>query len=162
MSFYVDCVSCGKQTLVDGEPGERCLFCGEPVSSPVQRILSEIINKKEVSMQEKPVKSKPEKRKRRREYFEQNKEAMLADYYLLPIGEFLKKWALSSTTWVNLKRKWNVVSKNTRLTGTPILRDVKLPSPHDLTEHERYLVLLGYQMAVREFLKEGKIKASRK
>lgn len=59
----------------------------------------------------KEIPRRPKKRGLHEEYFEQNKEAILADYQSLRITDFLKKWGISSTTWLKLKIKWEATPK---------------------------------------------------
>ena len=157
MSWYVYCANCGRQILLDGVPGENCLFCGWPVHGKAPAAPSETTNKKKDTMVKKngaaeAVPPRPKKRKKMWEYFEENKEAIIEDYYRLKIKDFLSRWHLCSTTWIRLKKKWGGIAKNVRLAGTPIRREIKLLDPHALTEHEHYLILFGYRMAVKEIL----------
>ncbi len=103
MSWYVNCANCGKEVLIDG-PRDRCYFCGKNAS------------KKEVIMAEKEVEErvvppKPKNRRKLKEYWEKNKEAMVADYLSMRVSSFLKKWGISSLTWQKLKKKWGVPNK---------------------------------------------------
>jgi len=65
---------------------------------------------------------RPKKRGKLKEYFEQNKEAIINDYYLRPQRELFSKWGLSSSTWMKLKAKWKVAPKGpvNRFTGAPL------------------------------------------
>ena len=149
----VDCANCGQQTMDDG-PEDNCLFCGKNAS------------KKEVIMAERePVPTRPRKRKQLRKYFEQNKEAILVDYNSMKLKDFFKRW-ISSSMWTKLKADWGIQGKykklgskkvwafeNPEATG-PVATNVDAP----LTEHEHYLVLLGWQQAAREFLRAGKVR----
>lgn len=140
-NWYVNCANCGKQVLVDG-PEARCYFCQKSAY------------KKEDIMQENTVEERvvpppPKKGKKRWAYYEQNKEAILADYYSLKLMEFFKRWRITSTTWLKLKKLWGVINKQKRIKPRAPVPDNQI----ELTEHERYLILLGYQQAVREFLK---------
>lgn len=95
---------------------------------------------------------RPKKRSKYAEYFEQNKEAIEADYHSMILREFFTKWGMCSTTWQKLKKKWGIQGKG-KATGPK--RAVDTGGTQGSTEHERYLILVGYQQAVREFLKAG-------
>ena len=165
--YLVVCANCGKQTMVNG-PEDTCQFCGKHAS------------KKEVMMAETSdyvgedtsVPARPKKRKLLRQYYEQNREAILADYKSMKLKDFFKRWGISSTGWTKLKADWNVQGKHKKhglkkqrkfaiadeVPASPeapeaVARSVEAP----LTEHEHYLVLLGWQQAAREFLKAGKV-----
>lgn len=157
-SHFVDCANCGQQTMVDlGRPGDACQFCGKDA------------RKKEVIMAEKeaavgavqnynrePAPTKPKDKRTIGGYWEKNREAMTADYQSMRVSSFISKWGLSSTTWQELKNKWGVPNK---IRGRAKATKSSIPEPSEqatdaaLTEHERYLILLGYQQATREFLK---------
>lgn len=148
MSLPVNCVNCGKENISGGKPDEACLFCQLPLRKKVPVKRSEVIGKKEVAMQNKgtvPPRSSTKKRKNLWEYMDQNKEAILADYRRLRLTDFYRRWGFCTSTWQKLKIKWGVKGKG------------KATSPRrvteTLTEHERYLILVGYQMATREILK---------
>ena len=107
-----------------------------------------------------PVPARPKKKKQLRKYYEQNKDAIVADYNLMKLLLFFKKWGIGSTAWTKLKAEWGVPGKNKSPRAVPaaakpeavpeeLLVDVSL------SEHERYLILLGWQQAAREFLKAG-------
>jgi|GEM_PF-4598693 len=53
----------------------------------------------------------PELRKATLAKFSAQKEEMLHDYYAMLRGEFFRKWGLTSTTWLKLKRVWQVKPK---------------------------------------------------
>jgi len=217
--WYVDCANCGRQTLVEGIPGELCEFGNHSphYKSPKNEII--ISNKapgKEIIMANKAGK--------RQAYFEEHKEDIIRDYDALTITSFLTKWHMATLTWAELKKLWNVEGKaigmrsgETAVTKhryieahkAEILADIrelpkaevmekwgigtvtysklgkgiekvkakarrerkpKAPAQAEgktaaelmldlagkgvapLTEHERFLMLLGYQQATREFL----------
>lgn len=153
MSFdiVVECVNCGKQVLIDG-PEDICYWCHKNASK------EEVI----MVMAERAVPPRPNRRANHPAYYEENKEAILADFTALKLLDFLKKWKISTFTWQKLKRKWEIKSKQT---GRPNTRpgNLNATAKHStgdvdvsLTEHERYLILLGYQQAVREFLRANK------
>ena len=58
-----------------------------------------------------PSQSRRIKRKMRNEYFEQNKEAIIHDYYLMKLIDVFDKWGLSSNVWKRLKELWQVTPK---------------------------------------------------
>ena len=94
-------------------------------------------------MQEHEPKKMNKKEKHR--FIEEHKEEILADIGRLPRREVLEKWGFSGTTYSILRR------------GVEKQPSTKASSKPDqvveLSEHERYLILLGWQQAAREFLK---------
>lgn len=150
-SWYIFCANCGKQVLVDGTPDEKCYLCGKSARKKVYI-------EKEVTMESTMnVPLRPSKRKKLDEYLEQNKEAIIGDYNSMPLREFFIKWHISTIKWGKLKKLWAVPSKGYMRKSTGRSKTVKEPIADDaqvvpLEEHERYLMLLGYQQAVREFL----------
>ena len=81
-------------------------------------------------------------------FIEEHREEILEDIGRLGKGEVCKKWGFSGTTYFMLKRGEAKAGKQP---------GAKVPSKPsevvELSEHEHYLVLLGYQQAVREILK---------
>ena len=154
--YLVDCANCGTQTEING-PEDTCQFCGKNATT-----------KEVIMVERKPVPARPKKRKQLPKYFEQHKEAILADYNSMKLKDFYKRWSISTTGWTKLKKDWGVQGKNKKLgskkieasanpeekpeTPEAVARSVEAP----LTEHEHYLVLLGWQQAAREFLRAGK------
>lgn len=149
----INCANCGHQTMI-GKPEDTCLFCGKNT------------NKKEVIMAEKDsteergaIPPKPKNRKKVWGYYEKNKEAMVADYNSMRVSSFFLKWGISSQTWPKLKKKWGISNKTkgrgSKQVEKTTQRVVKETTSEDtaLTEHERYLILLGYQQAVREIFR---------
>jgi len=100
---------------------------------------------------------KPRKRKHLRQYYEDNKVAIIADYQAMGLRVFLKKWKQSTSNWAALKREWEVPGKarGGRMFGT---RPAKEPAGDILQttrdpDRDHYMMLLGYQQAVRDILK---------
>lgn len=58
---------------------------------------------------------KPRGRKQQKVYWEENKEAVIADYHHLKLLPFFKRWHLASSTWQELKIDWEVAPKATML-----------------------------------------------
>lgn len=127
MSWPIECANCGKQTLVY-TPGGKCIWCGK---SPY---------KKEVEMT-----NKPEKMNTRAKgiFIDEHQKEIIEDIGRLKNREVLEKWGIGLSIYYRLKRMKQLREPLGDLMAT-------------LTEHERYLVLLGYQMAAREFLKNKK------
>jgi len=139
----------------------------EVAAETISQEMTEKHIEKEVIMQVEPtaegaVPPKPRKRKLLKQYYEDNKVAVIADYQAMELREFLKKWRLSTANWATLKREWEVPGK-ARGGKTPKTRPEKKDrlddrqqtgkqSPQDITEHEHYLMLLGYRHAIREIL----------
>lgn len=147
MSLPVNCVNCGKENLWDGGMDETCVFCGLLLRKKGPAEPVEIINKKEVVMQNKgtvPSRLSTKKRRNLWEYMDQNKEEILADYRRLRLKDFFKRWSMCTSTWAKLKIKWGVKGKGKAISPRRVTET--------LTEHERYLILVGYQMATREIL----------
>ena len=108
-------------------------------------------------VEEQPVPPKPSIRKKLAAYYEENKDVILADYSAMKLTPFFAKWRINSKVWGELKEKWAVANKGRSIGKRAHDNDwVKTgkhgPQGRGLTEHEQYLVLLGYQQAVREFL----------
>ncbi len=111
-----------------------------------------------VEAEREPVPARPKKRKQLRKYFEKNKEAILADYNSMKLILFYRRWGISTNMWIELKKDWSVQGKHT-LHATKEKSESPLgdpPADGPLTEHERYLMLLGWQQAAREFMKAWK------
>ena len=163
MNLYVNCANCGKQ-VISNEPDSKCYWCGNYARY-------KYAEKKEVTMEQNigtseeraPVPRRPKQRLEKLwGYFDQHKEAIIADYRSMTLNDFYKRWHITSSTWLKLKKKWEVPSKGLggskkkRHGKTGVKVDQKGDKKVKLTEHERYLILVGYQMAVREFLKADK------
>ena len=178
MSWFVNCANCGKQVLIDG-PEDKCYWChkgarkkedimkkgvthcevcGEEIDNDGrhQCIKSAKLPPEEVADAEVP--PRPQKKKKLYEYFEQNKEAILADYRSMTLKGLYSKWRLTATTWTNLKRKWEVQGKGKGTSSRPE-KEKDATVDDALSEHEQYLILLGYQQATREFLEADKNRA---
>lgn len=85
-------------------------------------------------------------------FIEEHKEEILADIGRLPQGEVLNKWGIGSNTYYQLSK--GMIRVKAEAGKRPGAKAQSKPDEVvELTEHERYLVLLGYQQAVREFLK---------
>ncbi len=152
-------------------PADTCLFCGKnarekelaPSVEPLEAEQQQEEKKEVIMAEREPVPPRPKKRKQLQKYYEQNKEAILADYNSMKLKDFFKRWDISSTAWTKLKVDWEIQGKHKKqgskkvwALASPeapeaVARSVEAP----LTEHEHYLVLLGWQQAAREFLKAG-------
>ena len=146
-----ECVNCGKSTMVDSY-GDNCQFCGKNVSKK-----EVIMVAKDTGAERKPVPEKPKKRGKMPAYWKDNKEDILADYYFMTLSKFFERWSIAPQTWQALKELWEVRNKTGNKAGP---REKASPGGVALeavnlakhTEHEKYLVLLGYQTAIREML----------
>ena len=80
-------------------------------------------------------------------FIEEHKEEIVRDARKLKKRKTLDKWGISNTTLYKLKKLYapELISQSEEENTDDL--------PEALTEHERYLILLGYQMATREFLK---------
>ena len=158
--YLVVCANCGKQTMVNG-PEDNCQFCNK---NATKKEVIVVKTNKNVGERE-PVPPRPKKRKLLRQYYEQNREAILADYNSMTLLPFYKRWGISSNMWVELKREWEIPGKYKKhdskkieaLASPEATEPVATSVDSPLTEHEHYLVLLGWQQAAREFLKAGKV-----
>jgi hypothetical protein len=54
---------------------------------------------------------KPHKLKDRQEYYDENKEAIIADYQSMRRTDFLIKWHINTKLWKTLVEKWGVATK---------------------------------------------------
>lgn len=72
---------------------------------------------------------KPKKRKDLWKYYEQNKEAMIADYQSMRVSSFFIKWGLSPLTWQKLKQKWGVPNKRRGVKPAKSPKEYKEPRP---------------------------------
>lgn len=129
MSWYVNCANCGKEVLIDG-PEDRCLFCGKNASKK-----EVIMAEKEAGVEERvAVPPKPRKRNKLWEYYEQNKEAMIADHRSMTVISFFGRWHVTASTWGKLKKQWGVQNKQPgpKPTTSPVehpTREYKEPRP---------------------------------
>ena len=153
-TFLTDCVNCGSETMVY-RLEDNCQFCGKNVSK--KEVTMSVENQSGAEERE-PVPTRPKKRKHLRKYFEKNKEAILADYTSMKLKDFFKRWGISTNMWIELKKDWSVQGKH-NLHATRKKSESPPEDPPDdgsLTEHERYLILVGWQQAAREFMKAWK------
>jgi len=185
MSLFIDCINCDQEITIESL-SDKCPRCGQPATSirqlqvyiknqAIERENNELKGEemseqdheqeliKEISASMPPVPAKPNLRENLPAYYEQHKEDIIADYYAMPILEFLARWRISTITWGKLRLKWAVLGKQHG--GARIRRpqvDNKAPENEkqynptsELSEHDQLLILKGYQMAVREFLASG-------
>ena len=183
MSVYIDCPICGHQVIMQeyGEKCYWCgnpISIGQKAEIGTKKahynqnlppLKAEAIQciKEETKMAEKntPVPSKPKGYKQLAKYWEDNKEAILSDYRAMAPLKFMRRWGMSANTWQNLKLAWGVQNnrqakakaENRARTeaGATSVGEAVIKEHVDvsLSEHDRYLFLLGYQQATREFLK---------
>lgn len=125
--MLVECANCGKQTMVD-EPEDNCQFCGKNATKK-EAIIAE------KAVEERVVPPKPKKRNKLWQYYEKNKEAIVTDYHSMTLREFFKRWRLSTSTWMKLKKMWGVSTK-VKAAGTspqpakpPRAKEYKEPKP---------------------------------
>lgn len=138
--WYRVCANCGRQVLVE-KPGDRCYWCGKNAS------------KKEVIMAE--VSCDRMTRLDKSKYIKKHLTEIMEDIRNLPKKEVLEKWGFRQSTFNKLRKKHAPELISTG--GRPKKNQEPQPSSQaELTEHERYLILIGYQMAIREFLKADK------
>lgn len=70
-------------------------------------------------VEEHSVPPRPKKWKLRAKYYEDNKDAIIADYYSIHLRDFFKRWHLSVTTWMKLKKLWSVAPKSPLMSRPP-------------------------------------------
>lgn len=148
-----------KGILTEVDPPQQSAITTEKSVSIKKEV---IVKEQEVAEKTGQVPEKPKKRKLLWKYYDEHKEAILADYQSMPLVKFFERWSIWSSTWDRLKERWQFEGKGKGSGQRKGRRtDIKPPkSPKtdesqvvELTERERYLVLLGYQQAVREILK---------
>ena len=160
------CPVCGGDVyseLVDfGVIEYRCFQAGHLVSeNHINKVIAGRKYQKEVTVVNPEEKKTPGSRarislERRIKEFEKDREQVLADYADMRLNDFYSKWHLNSTLWGHMKKLWEVKGKRPGYgQGEPVEKSAnkKPEGTAPLTEHEQYLILLGYQQAVREILK---------
>ena len=123
------CKDCGKDIYIRKYrlkgSGGRCVDCSRKANPPPvpgsKEKKEEIIveERKNISEQAvthidltKPVPPRPKKRKQLRKYFEQNKEAIIADYRSMKLVLFYRRWGISTNMWLTLKQDWGILGKH--------------------------------------------------
>ena len=150
------CPKCGGDIMEDpgvlDGPEFKCLQCGHSVT--IQYYQEKIADLEVAEVPPVPaVKERKLKHSEKRIIaLEKDREAVLTDYQNMYLVAFFKKWKLNPTLWQKLKEKWCVIGKQPRKKKPA---DSPAREPDKLTEHAEYLILLGYQMAVREILVGG-------
>lgn len=148
----VNCVNCGKQTMIDlKNPEDNCQFCGKNA------------RKKEVIMAEKEgmidrAKYEAMGRLKRSKWIKEHLEEIMVDIRSMSKDEVVEKWPFGPSTYGKLRRIHApeiIGQQGAKTLKKPTQKTIKETTGEDvaLTEHERYLILLGYQQATREFLK---------
>jgi len=109
------CVDCGEDIYVrkyridkDLDAEYRCRKCSSKRASKHARPPK----RKEVPMVNTPAPPKPPRRNKRQANLEENKEAIIRDYYAMTIREFLPKWHISTTAWHNMRESWGLKPKH--------------------------------------------------
>lgn len=67
----------------------------------------------------------------RRQYFEQHKDEMIADYYSMRLVDFFAKWKVSSKRWKELKKEWGVTPKLERIVVPLPTERIKEPPTYE-------------------------------
>ena len=89
-----------------------------------------------------------------RAYYEENKEAILADYHTMKLIDFFKRWSMSSGIWQQLKERWEVEGKQkAKIVVKPFRTEASVESVsiHE-AEHEELIWLRGYRQCVLDTL----------
>ena len=99
--------------------------------------------------EERAIPPKPANRKRLWSYYEQHKEAIIADYYSMRLAWFLSRWQMTSTTWQKLKPKWGVKNKG-KGSGQKGVSKKAVKTPLEATEEQKNYKLMyeTYRQAV--------------
>ncbi len=125
----IECPNCGKQIESDFSPGEKCYWCGN-VIRPLNTVketsrevteMSENVSKTAENSPADPIPPKPDTtglnpRQRNsliHDYYEENKERILAEFNLLPPEEqelatnsMTKRWEIGSSAWSVIRARW--------------------------------------------------------
>jgi hypothetical protein len=99
-SYYINCVNCGKETLMDGTgPDELCQFCRKPASRKI----------KEVGQDSKPVLKTadpcppPKEVTQGSGWYKSHKKEMIEDLITMGYDAFLEKWKVKRQIISHLK-----------------------------------------------------------
>jgi len=144
--MMVDCLHCKQQTTIDIEKrGDTCLFCGKPAKL------------KEVIMQEKIEKQYSDMNNQKRgRYIKAHLAEIVADIKAMDRADVMGKWGFVKSTYSKLRKlhapeltgkPWTI-----KADAAPVAKQKPKDADVSLTEHERYLVLVGWREAVRELL----------
>lgn len=170
MSWYVNCANCGKQVSIDA-PTSICYFCEKNATT---KEITKKEDKPMVTVDER-IEYKRLPMQERGKWLKDHMEAIVADIRSMSKAEVLEKWPFSISAFYKIKRVHTPELTRKRVVELKQGRDevppkIKVEAPEPvleekpidktkmtaLTEHERFLMLLGYQQATREFLKAGK------
>lgn len=147
--MMVDCLHCGQQTTIDIEKrGDTCLFCGKPAKL------------KEVIMQEKQEKIEKQYSdmhiRERGRYIKAHLAEIVEDIKAMDGAAVMAKWGFVKSTYSDLRKLHvpELIGKPWTIKADATSGAEQKPKDADvsLTEHERYLILVGWQEAVRELL----------
>ena len=144
MSWYVDCVNCGKQVSI--EPSDDvCYWCHNPALIKVsEKKLEE--NIKEAKM------GTGGNRQAKHRFVEEHKSEIIADYLSLGKEKILEKWEISGSGWIAMQKRWKsdieTASKDVatkvdkkltkKLTREKPVRDYQKKYRELLSRHEGY------------------------
>jgi len=159
------CPICGGDVYSEGvEYGVmeyRCLQAGHLVPEEyVNKLLVErgLIENKEVTMEFKGL-SKHQKG----QYIKEHLDEIVEDIQTMKDDAVMAKWGFKNSTCYELRKKHapetigkRRVKKPRVIKESKALSEKPIEGTSPLTEHERYLMLLGYQQATREFLQSLK------
>lgn len=116
------CYLCGQQILITPDRKENIIKRGQifGVKTNIHPVANHSTGLEQGGSKEPPAPPRPSRPKKRKElpqYYESNKETVLADYHLMNLKDFFRKWHLSTQYWIKLKKQWRVVGKHS---GNPI------------------------------------------
>jgi len=140
--------------MVDlNRPRDTCLFCGKPAT----KYQIKLPKLKEVIMQEKVEKQNGDMNLRERHrYITANLAEIGGDIKTMDTSAVMAKWGFKLTTYNSLRKRYapELIGKRGGGRQKSALAPEQKPTATDiaLTEHERYLILVGWQEAVRELL----------
>lgn len=146
-SWPVNCANCGKQTFVDGTPGEKCIWCSK---SPYKKEASPMVS------QDERAKYEAMNMQERNKWLYSHMEEIIADIRSMPKKKVFEKWPFSPSKFLKIIRIYAPELIRKPRKNREVIKGEKPPATgkevSTLTKHEHYLILLGYQMATREFL----------
>lgn len=161
MRWFVDCANCGKQVSIDG-PASKCYWCGKNATKIEEVAPSETVelSKDEAKVmvtEEEKAKFRATNVRGKTKWLEKHMAEIVADIRSLSRKEILKKWPFKASVLLKItKLHAPEMVGHTRTGKEKKEESATSEDTSSLTEHERYLMLLGYQMAVREFLAADK------
>lgn len=169
MSWYTDCVNCGKQVLIESND-DICYWCGKParvkvieaveVSAEIGQLDENSEKLKEVDMK------RGGSNQAKHRFIEENKAEIIADLVSLGKKAMLGKWGISASGWVNLKKRWaaDIETAGKAAPATVVVRKKSSierngPTSKPLDYKQLYCQLFeeykGYRQAIQDVFGQG-------